>query len=37
MQTYPRMARQPCRFDVVSVGGSGDSIEWIRDAFGAGE
>jgi putative endonuclease len=37
MQAYPGMARQPCRFDVVSVGGHGDSIEWIRDAFGARE
>ena len=37
MQAYPGMARQPCRFDVVSVDGSGDSIEWIRDAFGARE
>ncbi len=36
LQTYPKMARQPCRFDVVSVGGSGESIEWIRDAFDAG-
>jgi len=37
LQTYPRTAQQPCRFDVVSVGGSGGSIEWIRNAFGAGE
>ena len=37
MQAFPGMARQPCRFDVVSVDGSGDSIEWIRDAFGARE
>jgi putative endonuclease len=37
MQSYPKLARQPCRFDVVSVGGSGDAIEWIRDAFGARE
>lgn len=37
MQAHPKIARQPCRFDVVSVGGSGDAIEWIRDAFGARE
>ena len=37
MQTHPRMAQQPCRFDVVSVGGTAESIEWIRNAFGAGE
>ena len=37
LQTNPGMAKQPCRFDVVSVSGSGESIEWIRDAFGAGE
>ena len=37
LQTYPKTARQPCRFDVVSVGGSSGSIEWIRNAFGAGE
>ena len=37
MQSYPKLARQPCRFDVVSVDGSGNSIEWIRNAFGAGE
>ncbi|MGD8618181.1 MAG: YraN family protein [Gammaproteobacteria bacterium] len=37
LQAYPRIARQPCRFDVVSVDGSGGAIEWIRNAFGAGE
>ena len=37
LQTNPGMARQPCRFDVVSVSGSDEPIEWIRNAFGAGE
>jgi putative endonuclease len=37
MLAYPGIARQPCRFDVVSIGSSVDSIEWIRDAFGAGD
>lgn len=37
LQTHPGIARHPCRFDVVSVGASAESIEWIRDAFGAGE
>jgi len=37
LQTNPKIARQPCRFDVVSVGDSGKSIEWIRNAFGTGE
>ena len=29
--------RQPCRFDVISVNGSADNIEWIRNAFTAAE
>ena len=37
LQAYPGIARQPCRFDVVAVGGPDESIEWIRNAFGAGE
>jgi putative endonuclease len=37
MQTYPGTAQQPCRFDVVSVGGPEDAIEWIRNAFGTDE
>ena len=37
LQAYPKIARQPCRVDVISVGGSDESIEWIRNAFGAGE
>ena len=35
IQTFPEIARQPCRFDVVSIGGNMDNIEWIRDAFSA--
>ena len=37
IQTFPEIARQPCRFDVVSIGGNMDTIEWIRNAFSAGE
>jgi len=37
MQTNPGLAKQPCRFDVVSVSGSGEPVEWIRNAFDAGE
>ena len=34
LQRSPRLAKQPCRFDVVAI--SGDEpyrIDWIRDAF----
>jgi putative endonuclease len=37
LQNHPGIARQPCRFDVISVGGPEESIEWIRNAFSAGE
>ena len=37
LQTFPEISRQPCRFDVVSIGGNMDSIEWIKNAFSAGE
>lgn len=37
LQVHPQMARQPCRFDVVAVSGTDESVEWIRNAFGAGE
>ena len=29
IQTHPDAARQPCRFDVVSISGSPAAIEWI--------
>ena len=35
IQTFPEIARQPCRFDVVTMGGDMNSIEWIRNAFSA--
>jgi len=37
MQAHPDTARQPCRFDVISVNGSTDNIEWIQNAFIAAE
>ena len=37
LQAFPGNARQPCRFDVVTLGGDMNSIEWIRNAFGAQE
>jgi putative endonuclease len=39
LQTFPSAARQPCRFDVISISGDGDArrrssgIEWIQNAF----
>ena len=35
IQTYPERARQACRFDVVSIDGNMDSIDWIKNAFDA--
>ena len=35
IQTFPEITRQPCRFDVVTMGGDMNSIEWIRNAFSA--
>jgi len=37
LQTHPDTARQPCRFDVISVNGSSNNIEWIPNAFNASE
>lgn len=34
LQAHPRRARQPCRFDVITISGS-DGPEWIRNAFSA--
>lgn len=36
LQQHPHAARQPCRFDVVSVNGADGTTEWIRNAFDAG-
>ncbi len=34
--SHPRAAQQPCRFDVVAIGGGANpAIEWIADAFPA--
>lgn len=35
LQAQPKLAALPCRFDVVSVGGSPaePSFDWLRDAF----
>lgn len=37
LQQHPQLARQPCRFDVVSVEGPAGhgSLQWIRAAFEA--
>lgn len=37
LQRHPALARQPCRFDVVSCDGlkPGDGLRWIRAAFEA--
>lgn len=34
-QMHPRIADQPCRFDVISISNSGASeqIQWIKNAF----
>ncbi|MEZ5542782.1 MAG: YraN family protein [Pseudomonadota bacterium] len=34
LQTHPECARQPCRFDVVTLG-AGARLQWIRNAFSA--
>lgn len=37
LSKHPALARQPCRFDVVSItqGLDGPSVNWIRNAFDA--
>src|SRR5919106_4751538 len=37
LQTHPSAGRQPCRFDVVTVGGGPEKseLEWIKGAFEA--
>lgn len=37
MQAHPDTSRQPCRFDVISISGSSNNIEWIQNAFIASE
>jgi putative endonuclease len=32
LAAHPPLARRPCRFDVVALGGA-DGVHWIRDAF----
>jgi putative endonuclease len=34
LQTHPRSAGLPCRFDVITLGGNA-AVDWIRDAFSA--
>lgn len=34
LQMHPQRAGLPCRFDVITLGGSADP-DWIRDAFSA--
>lgn len=36
LQSHPRLAARPCRFDVVALGPAnrGQSVEWIANAFG---
>ena len=33
LQTHPRTAQLPCRFDVIAINGSDGSLDWIRNAF----
>ena len=37
LQIHPDTVGQPCRFDVISVNGSSNDIEWIQNAFNASE
>lgn len=37
LQANAGSADQPCRFDVVSVNGASNEIDWIQNAFGAAE
>jgi len=37
LQAHPDTASQACRFDVVSVSGPSDAIDWIQNAFIASE
>lgn len=33
LAAHPALARQPCRFDVVSLGGDASEVDWRRAAF----
>jgi putative endonuclease len=33
LQQNPGASKQPCRFDVVALGGQGEAVEWIKNAF----
>jgi len=35
LQLHPQCAQLPCRFDVISVNGAGNTLDWIRNAFTA--
>ena len=35
LQTHPDTGQQPCRFDVISITGTADTLEWIPNAFSA--
>ena len=37
MQTHPDTCERPCRFDVISINGPENAIEWLPDAFSAME
>jgi len=37
LQAHAGAANQPCRFDVVSVNGNSNAIDWIQNAFSAAE
>jgi putative endonuclease len=37
LQTHADTACQPCRFDVISVNGSPNDMDWIQNAFSASE
>jgi putative endonuclease len=35
LAAHPRLARRPCRFDVIALSGNGSDAEWCRNAFDA--
>jgi putative endonuclease len=34
LQQHQLTDKVPCRFDVIALGGNGQTVEWLRDAFG---